>query len=883
MLIIFLVIIAIAIASGLLYYNYSIQQKNINTEKIPNETNNIETKPIIIKSNSLFKTLKEKENKKNIKIVYVEDSSITKMAASELRKYIYLRTRNLYDIEFKTKLDNNTDIILIGSASNSIIANMINKKLNKQSYLIKSIKKNTNNILLISGYDKRATLNGVYRFAELMGISYGLEGDIIPEDIISLNIENIDELSEPLFEIRGIQPFHDFPTGPDMWNTDDYMLIITQLAKLGMNFIGLHTYGKYNSPYDGTQNFYRGPEPTVWIGTEDDINTDGTPKWSYPSTYFTTHSGTWGYQKMDTKDFSVGANNIFENDIYGSEIMGPNKSTNTQDYNNMYIRAAKLFKKSFKHAKKIGVLTATGTELPLGTEKKGGSIDKDWIRGIPKELQERLKGKGEKMDDNTTLKVYKGIFKYIMKNYPIDYYWLWLYEIWSGSSFKKDVTEQQKEAIKKDILLAKQALDELGNPFKLGIAGWILGSWDEPALLDNILPPDVPFMSLWGSAYGYEKLKKERKKWPTSYLEYDRGLIEPQFAVYRIHEDTLASFKKGGHALINKMWRTRMMSPNINGSKELLWLRGKSSDTIVKSVPTDLDTWMYNFYNKWVISQFGNNNKTKELTDIFFNFEKEIFPKVVDWDSGIKDDFEKPGAIIKNKNDWNIEKNKFNFVDKMINIKKHIVGKGNNERYDYWLNSMKIVKKMGEFGCIRYLLDKYYNNKEYSKALVERIKLARVFEDIITLLLEKTYNISDMGEIINMELLNWKEFITNKYDKVLKEKNKNTDAMNLSKKYKGSPKIIILNQINQLYNTDKFNITIATLGIKETPELYISELGKNKFTKHMFTKSNRNIYKLTLQEQTKDFEYYVKAGNNYYPKTHPIINNNVIIVYHSKN
>ena len=51
----------------------------------------------------------------------------------------------------------------------------------------------------------------------------------------------------------------------------------------------------------------------------------------------------------------------------------------------------------------------------------------------------------------------------------------------------------------------------------------------------------------------------------------------------------------------------------------------------------------------------------------------------------------------------------------------------------------------------------------------------------------------------------------------------------------------------------------------------------------MFTKSNRNIYKLTLQEQTKDFEYYVKAGNNYYPKTHPIINNNVIIVYHSKN
>jgi len=51
----------------------------------------------------------------------------------------------------------------------------------------------------------------------------------------------------------------------------------------------------------------------------------------------------------------------------------------------------------------------------------------------------------------------------------------------------------------------------------------------------------------------------------------------------------------------------------------------------------------------------------------------------------------------------------------------------------------------------------------------------------------------------------------------------------------------------------------------------------------MFIKSNRNIYKLTLPERISDFEYYIKAGDNYYPKTYPKINNNVIIVYHSKN
>jgi hypothetical protein len=26
---------------------------------------------------------------------------------------------------------------------------------------------------------------------------------------------------DPLFEIRGIQPFHDFQEGPDSWNQDD--------------------------------------------------------------------------------------------------------------------------------------------------------------------------------------------------------------------------------------------------------------------------------------------------------------------------------------------------------------------------------------------------------------------------------------------------------------------------------------------------------------------------------------------------------------------------------------------------------------------------------------------------------------------------------------
>ena len=53
---------------------------------------------------------------------------------------------------------------------------------------------------------------------------------------------NLDETGKPLFDLRGIQPFHDFPEGPDWWNRDDYKAILGQLPKLGMNFFGLHTY-----------------------------------------------------------------------------------------------------------------------------------------------------------------------------------------------------------------------------------------------------------------------------------------------------------------------------------------------------------------------------------------------------------------------------------------------------------------------------------------------------------------------------------------------------------------------------------------------------------------------------------------------------------------
>ena len=155
------------------------------------------------------------------------------------------------------------------------------QSLQPQQYLLKTIPLSSSDrkpVLLVVGGDAIGTLYGAYRLAEHLGVRFYLHGDVVPDGKISLTLPLLDERGEALFKTRGIQPFHDFPEGPDWWNTDDYKAIIAQLPKLRMNFIGLHTY-----PEGGV-----GPEPTVWIGLKDDVNPDGTVRFSSQSSYENT-------------------------------------------------------------------------------------------------------------------------------------------------------------------------------------------------------------------------------------------------------------------------------------------------------------------------------------------------------------------------------------------------------------------------------------------------------------------------------------------------------------------------------------------------------------------------------------------------------------------
>jgi len=258
-----------------------------------------------------------------VTIIKPEDATLAEhLAAKEIRRYFYLQTGKLLPIiESDKQLPSKTSLIVVGQKDRGIIKALTKKdarlkssvaSLGHQQYQIKTLNYKNKRTILITGGDSIGTLYAAYRLAEHLGVRFYLHGDTVPDAQITLKLPDVDEKNKPLFNLRGIQPFHDFVEGPDWWNTDDYKAIIAQLPKLRMNFIGLHTY-----PEGGV-----GPEPTVWIGLAEDVEPDGKVRFSSASGHRNTLDSSWfGYAAKNTSEFNFGAAQLFERDGYGAEVM----------------------------------------------------------------------------------------------------------------------------------------------------------------------------------------------------------------------------------------------------------------------------------------------------------------------------------------------------------------------------------------------------------------------------------------------------------------------------------------------------------------------------------------------------------------------------------
>lgn len=261
-------------------------------------------------------------------IVY-DDSDITGrhlglLAAKELRRYVFVSKGELALIAGPATVLSSQhcdqEIVLLVHSSNRLTEQTgITRELSlmgPEGVRIRSLGRyvtpdgncTASNLVVCSGRHQHFHLRCAYRLAEELGVRFALHGDVIPD--ISTNshvrapfFRDLDVRVDPLFAVRGLQPFHDFPDGVDWWTRDDFKAILTQMNKMGMNFMGFHTYCK-------TEDYC---EPTVWVGLKEDVNEDGTVKKAYRSAYASTLRGSyWGYTAQNTSEYKFGGKLMFE-------------------------------------------------------------------------------------------------------------------------------------------------------------------------------------------------------------------------------------------------------------------------------------------------------------------------------------------------------------------------------------------------------------------------------------------------------------------------------------------------------------------------------------------------------------------------------------------
>jgi Glycosyl hydrolase family 67 N-terminus len=659
------------------------------------------------------------------------------LAAREVRRYVYVRTGRLLEIKpVASARLGEMDCVIVARKGRSLLEAFPQAdrsalaSLKPEEYWLRSERVQGRTRVFVTGGDDVGTLYGAYRLAERLGVRFYLDGDVIPDDRTESNWLEWNERGRPLFALRGIQPFHDFPEGPDWWDADDYLAIISQLPKLGMNFIGLHTYP------EGRPN----AEPTVWIGRPGDVGEGGRVKFSYPASYQNTMRGNWGYAAKRTRDFKFGSAQLFERDDFGSEVMAdlcPEPLTE-EECNRVFQRAADLLDDAFEHARRLGVKTCLGTETPLT---------------VPRRVRARLEAEGRDADDPAVVQeLYEGIFQRASQAYPLDYYWLWTPEDWTW----KEVKPAQITAVTNDLLAAIRAWKSAKVPFQLATCGWVLGPPQDPALFDAILPQNVA-VSCINREVGKSPVNPAfarvagRSKWAIPWLEDDPALTAPQLWVGRMFRDASDARRYGCDGLMGIHWRTRLVGPAVSALAQAAWERNGPSYSDGDAERSDS---VERFYLDWARHQFGESAGT-DAAAIFQRIDGRL-PRPSDWVKG-------PGGLRADSRSWESVAGAFGFVDELRALRNQVEGPGNRERFDYWLNTFRYLKAMARLSVVVDRFAAGWSNvlqapnpatrreEARRKLLPLRLELVQSVGEVYRHLLSTVGNPGELGTVANWE------------------------------------------------------------------------------------------------------------------------------------
>jgi hypothetical protein len=426
-------------------------------------------------------------------------------------------------------------------------------------------------VTVATGATPRAALYAVYRgLLRPLGARFYLHGDVLPPPDAAATVgARLADASAPgalhvrgapAFRWRGIQPFHDFPMGPDWWTLDDWRGLQTQLAKTGGNFVGLHTY-----PLGGPT------EPAVFVGAPgsfDPASGAVDPAHAYPSSWYLTQNFSRGNLpgsvSRATGEYAAGAALLFPRDCYGSPAQAdvcfpqsPGQAAGVLD------AAAGLLRDALAWGRAAaGVGAAVGTEVPL-VRPPGAA--------------------------NATLQqLYEGIFGRLvaagLAGAPDGdglMYWLWTTEAVEDHSTGKGLPQSNPlwAQVAAEIAVAQAARDAVAPKLALGTNGWCLGPGDNASYLDAavgggdasfVLASIDPLLGWAPVDPGYANVTRHAAM-AIPWMEDDMGLAGSQLWVGRTLAHAADARTYGAAGLLGLTWRTLETAPQLAALADAGW------------------------------------------------------------------------------------------------------------------------------------------------------------------------------------------------------------------------------------------------------------------------------------------------------------------------
>jgi hypothetical protein len=800
-------------------------------------------------------------------------SELESFAGNEVRRYVYLRTGRLLPV--KRGLSAGDGIAV--SCKNAKFCGDFGQDLGPQQFTLRTVTVGGRRVWWIIGGDEAGTLYGAYRFAEKLGISFALNEDVVPDEPITGKWPDMNETGKPRFALRGLQPFHDFSVGPDWWNLQDYQSVLSQMAKLRLNFIGLHTYPSWNPA--------AGPEANVWIGLPEDVDKQGNVRFGCAAGVVTTRRG-WAVTPFPTSRYASGARLLFEGDDYGPDFMLDclDWPKTAEAAAAMFNRYGDLQQQAFNQARRLGIKTCVGTELPLG---------------VPKALAARLEAQGMKPDDPAVIRrLYEGTFLRLMRKTPVDYYWLWTAEVWLGREPGCKNWEMTSTAnVARDLGLAEEAATSVGAPFRFATCGWRLGTRDDAFWMDKHAPKNWAASSI-NTSLGRDPVEKAygaikgRPKWAIAWAEDDNTASahcctcwDLQLWAARMFANSADAFRYGCEGMMAIHWRTAAISPNIAALARAGWEYDSTDSTNRDSSGAGgRMPGMDAFWADWGRGMFGGDAGAEAGRTIQkLDGSHLAVNALVEGHAGTSD------AQISGL---------FAPLPELEALRPRIKGTGNLERLDYWLTFVRVTQlrvqtwilanrlaeKMREAGAAQEPDRKLSLARD--EVLPLRLALARSWEDMIASYVNCASSPGEVGTIASIESGNRARIVSAQdaaIAKILGQPLPPEAAVRTA--YRGAPRVFVSARRTQMKPGEPLEIRAFVLSSQKCAgaTLFWRPLGEDRFKKVIATHRARQAYRASLPALSRGAaEYYLEAGLENgqkvrWPATAPSINQTVTV------